>query len=326
MQRSFFTSRLVNGPGGDPALYVELGASGRAVLFDLGSLQNLKPAEILRIDDVFVTHAHVDHFIGFDHFLRIHVGHEKRVRMFGPPGFLEHVRGKLSGYVWNLVDGPSLEIEAVEVRDGRRVSRVFRLRDSFRAEGAERAEEIRDGILAENAACTFSCVELDHRIPCLGLAARERDRIRADTAAIEAARLAPGRWIADLKEAVARGDPPDREFAAGEGKVRLGDALGSLVKVSPGEKLAYVTDAGYSEENNLRIVRLAEGADQFYCEGGFLEEDVEKARGNCHLTARDAGELARRAGARKLTIFHFSPKYTDRWEMLESEAKASFEK
>ncbi|MHC4600497.1 MAG: ribonuclease Z, partial [Planctomycetota bacterium] len=67
MPKKFFSPKLVNGPAGDPALYVELLGEGQAILFDMGRLERLKPAELLRITHVFVSHTHFDHFIGFDH-------------------------------------------------------------------------------------------------------------------------------------------------------------------------------------------------------------------------------------------------------------------
>src|SRR3546814_15349560 len=58
---------------------------------------------MLRIRDVFVSHTHIDHFIGFDQLLRILVGRDRTLRLFGPAGFLDQVEHRLAGYSWNLV-------------------------------------------------------------------------------------------------------------------------------------------------------------------------------------------------------------------------------
>jgi ribonuclease Z len=95
---------LVNGRSGDPALYIETLFERRAILFDLGDVTALSPRKIQRLEHVFVSHAHMDHFIGFDRLLRLLVGREKKINLYGPGGFIDHVHHKLLDYQWNLVD------------------------------------------------------------------------------------------------------------------------------------------------------------------------------------------------------------------------------
>ena len=96
--------RLVNDRFGDPGLFVEMLHRRDALLFDLGDLSPLPPRDLLRIGHVFVTHTHMDHFIGFDALLRVLVGREKTIGMVGPRGFAERVHHKLLGYEWDLVE------------------------------------------------------------------------------------------------------------------------------------------------------------------------------------------------------------------------------
>jgi ribonuclease Z len=92
---------------------------------------------------------------------------------------------------------------------------------------------------------------------------------------------------------------------------------------TPGERLAYVTDIRRTPANERRVLELARGADHLFCEAAFLERDADHAERKHHLTARQAGELARLAGAHRLTIFHFSPKYEGEEELLRAEAAAA---
>ena len=101
---------LVNGRSGDPALYIETLFEKRAIMFDLGDISNLSPRKSQRVEHIFVSHAHIDHFIGFDRLLRVLVGREKIVRLYGPIGFIEHVYHKLASYRWNLVDRIAAEL------------------------------------------------------------------------------------------------------------------------------------------------------------------------------------------------------------------------
>ena len=100
-----FDPHLVNDTFGDPGLYVDLVFERRALLFDLGDLSRLSPRSLLRISDVFVSHRHMDHFVGFDQLLRCILGREKTVGFYGPPGLIEGIEHKLKSYTWNLIAG-----------------------------------------------------------------------------------------------------------------------------------------------------------------------------------------------------------------------------
>ncbi|MCK7581421.1 MAG: hypothetical protein MZV65_41180 [Chromatiales bacterium] len=61
-----------------------------------------------------------------------------------------------------------------------------------------------------------------------------------------------------------------------------------------------MVDAVYHAENARRITRLAHQADTLFIECVFLGEDAERAAARFHLTARQAGALARAAGVKAL--------------------------
>jgi len=126
---------------------------------------------------------------------------------------------------------------------------------------------------------------------------------------------------------VLRGDPDDGTFRVWwreEGELRewflpLGTLKQEILQIVPGQKITYVTDTVCSEANNERITGLARGSDYLFIEAMFLQEDEERAREKRHLTARQAGLLAREAGAIRVIPFHFSPKYTGREDALRKE-------
>ena len=68
-----------------------------------------------------------------------------------------------------------------------------------------------------------------------------------------------------------------------------------------GRAIAYSADTGPCEQ----LVRLADGADVLICEASFV--DAEGLPPDVHLTARQAGEHAARAGAGELILTHLVP-------------------
>ena len=132
--RPLLHASLVNGRFGDPALYIESLFEKHAILLDLGDIAALPPRKINRIEQVFVSHAHIDHFVGFDLLLRALVGREKTVHLFGPVGFIDRVGHKLQAYQWNLVDRFLFDLcFAVAEIDANGIANTarFRLKNAF---------------------------------------------------------------------------------------------------------------------------------------------------------------------------------------------------
>jgi ribonuclease Z len=329
-----FSSYLVNQPFGDPGLYVEIKWARRALLFDLGDNEALGPTRLLRAMDVFVSHTHMDHFIGFDRLLRVALGRGKTLRLYGPPGLIENVSGKLRGYTWNLVDGYPLTIEVREFHPRQVRSALFRATDAFQpVEGPLALHESGEPfpVLVEPM-LTVRATSLNHRIPSFAYALQEQFHVNINKERLHAAGLPVGSWLKDVKQYLFDGRPDDYRFAATlyfehrreEREFVLGDVRERFATISRGQKIAYVVDAKYDEENEAKIVELARDADVFYCEAPYRDQDADKARERHHLTARQAGLLARKAGARELVVFHFSPRYTGQGEALYQEAREEF--
>jgi len=100
--------------------------------------------------------------------------------------------------------------------------------------------------------------------------------------------------------------------------------LRDALAIVPGQKICYVTDIVYHEDNVRRIVALARDADLLFIDAGFLHQDAELAAHKYHLTARQAGLIARAAGVRAVTPLHFSPRYSGREAELREEIDRAF--
>lgn len=57
---------------------------------------------------------------------------------------------------------------------------------------------------------------------------------------------------------------------------------------------------------NEALIDFAKDADLFLCEAGMLDRD-EKSMRAMHLTAKEAGEIAQKSGAKRLLLTHFLP-------------------
>ena len=329
-----FDPHLVNDPCGDPGLYVDLVFERRALLFDLGDISPLPPHKLLRISDAFVTHRHMDHFIGFDQLLRCLLGRDKRIRLFGPAGLIEAVEHRLRAYSWNLIQNyeGNLILDVNETGETGRLSTArFQGRSGFARE-LEGASVPDGAVLLEEPGFNVRSVHLDHGIPTLAFALEERAQINIWRNRLEAIGLKTGPWLKAFKEAVLRNEPAETAVPVGwavgheqmPAHLPLGKLRQEIMRVTKGRKIVYVVDAAFTKANVEKIVPLADGADLLFIEAMFLHEDLEHAIARHHLTARQAGTLARMARVKRLITFHHSPRYRGREDCLHREAEAAF--
>jgi ribonuclease BN (tRNA processing enzyme) len=89
---------------------------------------------------------------------------------------------------------------------------------------------------------------------------------------------------------------------------------------APGRRIGDVTDLRCTQANLAQFDALLAGVDLLYIECVFADEDRELARRRNHLTARQAGSVARRLRARQLQPFHFSPRYEGAEDRLREQA------
>ena len=316
---------LVNGRTGDPVLYIETLFERRAILFDLGDLSNLPARKLQRLEHVFVSHTHIDHFIGFDHLLRGLVGREKTLKLYGPSGFIEHVSHKLQGYRWNLVDRyvSDLALEVTEVGTALDTHKArFRLKSAFAVEDMSFGRAT-DGILCHEPAFRVVTAVLEHRTPCLAFAIQEAAHVNVWKNRLEELGLPIGPWLRELKQAVIEKKSDDELIEAGTRPMPLG-ILRKAITVTPGQKVAYVTDAADTSANRAAIVALALNADLLFIEAAFARADAQLAAERAHLTTDAAGRLARAAGVRRVEPFHFSPRYSGQEARMLNEVMAAF--
>ena len=323
---------LVNGRTGDPALYIETLFERDAILLDLGDISALSSRKVQRIGAIFVSHAHVDHFIGFDRLLRLLVGREKTISLYGPDGFIEHVQHKLHAYLWNLAARYACDLvfTVTEVASSLTTETArFRLKPPSREKRSATVTSAM-GCSMTGRASGIKAAVLDHGTPCLAFAIEEPMHVNVWKNRLAERGLPVGPWLRELKTAVMENLPDDRSIAIrsrpsspGERAIRLAD-LRDLVTVTPGQRIAYVTDIADTPANRAAVVELSRNADVLFIEAAFAQRDEDLARERGHLTTAAAGQIARRAGARRVEPFHFSSRYPGEEERLLAEVRAAF--
>jgi ribonuclease Z len=329
-----FTASLINDCFEDPGVYVEFRYRREALLFDLGDLHNLTPRKILKISHIFVSHTHMDHFIGFDRLLRICLGRDQHISLFGPPGFISNIESKIGAYTWNLVENYTNDfiLLATEIHEHHLITNRYHCQTGFKPEVVSKTDRYVGNVIIRND-FTVRGVFLDHRIPSMAYALEEKHHINVKKNALEDMNLPVGPWLGELKESILREDPDDQPIEVWrrennekviEAVLPLGELREEIIIITPGIKISYVADAIYSEENARKIIELAEESDILFIEAPFLEKDADVAYRKYHLTAKQAGDLARKAGAKNFSIFHFSPKYKGSEDLLFHEAMTAF--
>ncbi len=329
--RMLLRTEFPNGPFGDPSLYIWQIDAPRALLFDAGDLSRFTTRQLLKVDHLFISHCHIDHFFGFDLFLRLHIGSEKNITVFGPPGTSEHVAGKLHGYTWNLIHDQNLSFDVIDLDhlNKSRLTTRFHAKAGFEAtESRQEGWNAGDPIF-DNGFYRIRSALLDHRTACLAYAVEERPSVKVRKSMIDVLGLQTGPWLEVLKTAYLSGE-------SGETVLRVPKRNGETWTVGANHlatqvleprqrhKIAYATDGAASRPNRESLLQLVESADLFFCETCFLSGDSDLARKTQHFTADFVGELARDARVKRLAPFHFSKRYLRTPEVILKELSTRF--
>jgi ribonuclease Z len=277
----------------------------------------------------------MDHFAGFDHLLMLGLGRMRRLVLWGGPRFVDQLEHKLRAYTWNVVhrypDPTVLEVHALEA-DGARTHARFDSRRHFEREDVAADPPSASDLLLDDPLFAVRARIVDHEMPVLAFAIEEKAQLRVAADRIAGMGLATGAWLRTLKRAVLAGAPDetpiDIAWMDGDGAHAARRSVGELrplvLDTVPGRRIGYVTDLRFSEANIAQLEALLADADLLHIECVFSAAESDHAARKNHLTAPQAGEIARRLRARRVVPFHFSPRYRGREEALRAELTAAW--
>jgi ribonuclease Z len=167
--------------------------------------------------------------------------------------------------------------------------------------------EVESGVFFENEFFSLEAIPLEHSTHTVGYAFVEKDRRKIDMEKLEKKGVKSGPILKKLQ----RGE--DIEV---DGKKIKVSSVTSLIK---GKKIALVTDT----RKCANAIKIAKNADVLFCESTYLHDRLEMAKERGHMTATQAGQIAKQAKVKKLVLIHFSQRYKD-VAPLEAEAKKVF--
>lgn len=152
-------------------------------------------------------------------------------------------------------------------------------------------------LIMEDRSLSVYSIPLKHRIPTCGFLFAEKPKEAHIIREMTDFYQVPVKWMKDIKQG--------KDYITPEGEVIPNSRL-TRPSVAP-KRYAYCSDTAYSPS----IIPIIEGVDLLYHEATFMESDKARAKETFHSTARQAAEIAGKAGVKRLVIGHYSARYEE---------------
>lgn len=265
-----------------------LKVAGCLFLIDCGEATQIQlrryKIKFQKIEAIFISHLHGDHYLGL-------MGLLSSMHLLGRTRKLE------------IFSPPGIkEIIDVQVHHSKTTF-------SFPLSFTEVKTPLPDFVY-ENEKVKIKAIPMNHRVPCYGYVFTEKKLsghvIREK---IEEYGLSPAE-IGLLKSG--------KEVTRENGLLIRPEEI-MLPSESP-RSYCFCSDTLYDES----IISYVQGGNLLYHEATFTEEFMKRAAETYHSTARQAANIAFKAGVKKLIIGHFSARYKDLDPLLK-EAKSVFD-
>lgn len=168
--------------------------------------------------------------------------------------------------------------------------------------------EISSGTIVNERDFKIEAAEMSHGTPAVAYSLILKDKIRLNKS--------------KLKKLKVPNSPIIKELQAGKDITINGKKIKSkdVVYKEKGKKVTFVLDTAI----NSNAIALAKDSDLLITESSFSAEEEAKAKEYKHLTAKQAGEIAKKSKSKKLLITHLSQRYEHAPQIIEKEVKKVF--
>jgi ribonuclease Z len=322
-RRVFSEIRLVNGSTGDPCLFVDYPGKNNALLFDAGDNGSIDLKKLGDLEAVFITHHHVDHFIGFDRIVRANLDSDKTLSVFGPTGTITKVYDRIKSYEYQYFPFQKISIRVHEILPDRMLRAVLECTQRFPEPQIEE-NEWRGPVAYENDELLVEAVHTEHTVPCLAFALVEKTGYHPDVEKLNTGVLRSGPWVSHVLSLLRSGESEDMMLDIEGGRFRLGSLAEQYFTSSLGARVTYITDTVWNAVTQPRLVKLSKRATRLYCDSFYSQAQSRQAQTHRHMTATQAAELAVQAKVEELVLIHFAGRYAGSYDTLVEEARAVF--
>ncbi len=316
-------SLLINPPSGDPALLLILDNQKNNYLIDCGDLHRARIRHLQRVNALFITHTHIDHFIGFDQLIRIKLFSKDTLKVYGPAGITECVTGKLKGYAWNLTSQSQFKITVHELLPQAIKTTELPCCNQFTPTHSQTCLWDPSQPIPLDPGINFTYTEATHNVPCLAYRIKAQDSYTVNKTALHHLGLPSGPWLQHLKS-LALNQEWSKLVTIETKTFSAGDLTRKILTKKPGASLAYVSDTRLDPETKSRLIPALKGSQTLWCEASYTKRDQHLAVQNLHLSSIEAAQLAKAIEAETLYLFHHSKRYPPPWTTHLMEASEIF--
>jgi ribonuclease Z len=315
--------RLVNGSTGDPVLLAQYPLPGHSILFDGGENERLPSSALENLEAVFITHHHMDHFVGLDRIFRANRDREGTLLVFGPIDTIRRVHARITAYEHSFYPFEKLVLDVRELTPGKIRRAVLEFQKHF-PEPVVIEEKWKGPVVWSNDSLSVEAAPTDHTVPGWAYALVEKPGWHPDPVKLASGPLRSGRWVEGVLKQLRAEAPLDTPVEIQGGTFGLGKLAELCFVKTGGSRVTYVTDTLWSDVSKPGLLKLARKAQRLYCDSYYAPKDLERAKLYHHMISIHAAELARDAKVEELILIHFADKYAGRyWELIQA-AQAVF--